>query len=82
MLEILEHLPYYVNNLKYDLYLGRKSIKKHIKCNTYDTVLAIQATLPANLHVDMDSLRLYSSNDMVAIIAVIQFPPGNKQENI
>ena len=47
--------------------------------STYETTLAIQATLPANLHVDIDSLRLNSSSDIVAIIAVIQLPPVNTE---
>lgn len=42
---------------------------------TYETELAMQATLPANLHVDIVSPRFDISRDIVAIIAVMQLPP-------
>jgi len=36
----------------------------------------MQATLPAKRQVDIVSPRFSISRDMVAIIAVMQFPPG------
>ena len=48
----------------------------------YLTVLAIQATRWENLQVEIDSPRLDSSTDSVAIIAVKQLPPVYKYGTI
>lgn len=46
------------------------------------TLLAIQATRPANRQVDRVSPRLRYSNEIVAIIQVMQLPPVTKARKL
>ena len=48
----------------------------------YLMLLVIQATRWANLHVDKVSPRLHNSKLMLAIMAVWQFPPVKKINNL